>query len=109
MFNWTLLWAQLFNGLTLGALLVLVAMGLTIIFGALGVINFAHGAFYMFGAYAGYVTYRQTNSFVLAALAGAVVVLLVGFLVLQEPLTWGRLAAIGMIVGGTLLYQLQGR
>lgn len=38
-----------------------------------------------------------------------VVVLLVGFLVLQEPLTWGRLAAIGMIVGGTLLYQRQGR
>ena len=68
--NWSLLWAQLFNGLTLGALLVLVAMGLTIIFGALGVINFAHGAFYMVGAYAGYVAYNQTHSFMLAVTAG---------------------------------------
>jgi branched-chain amino acid transport system permease protein len=76
--NWSLLWAQLFNGLTLGALLVLVAMGLTIIFGALGVINFAHGAFYMVGAYAGYVAYNQTQSFVLAVAAGAVALLLLG-------------------------------
>jgi branched-chain amino acid transport system permease protein len=73
-----LLWAQLFNGLTLGALLVLVAMGLTIIFGALGVINFAHGAFYMVGAYAGYVAYNQTHSFILAVTAGAVALLLLG-------------------------------
>jgi len=50
--NWTLLWAQLCNGLTLGALLVLLAMGLTIIFGALGVINLAHGACCMVCAYA---------------------------------------------------------
>ena len=76
--NWSLLWAQLFNGLTLGALLVLVAMGLTIIFGALGVINFAHGAFYMVGAYAGYVAYNQTHSFILAVTAGAAALLLLG-------------------------------
>ncbi|HVV61026.1 MAG TPA: branched-chain amino acid ABC transporter permease [Pseudolabrys sp.] len=79
--NWSLLWAQLFNGLTLGALLVLVAMGLTIIFGALGVINFAHGAFYMVGAYAGYVAYAQTQSFVVAVVAGSAVLLLVGVIV----------------------------
>ncbi|MGC1464403.1 MAG: branched-chain amino acid ABC transporter permease [Pseudolabrys sp.] len=79
--NWTLLWAQLFNGLTLGALLVLVAMGLTIIFGALGVINFAHGAFYMVGAYAGYVAYNATHSFIIAVAAGAVALLLVGVVI----------------------------
>jgi branched-chain amino acid transport system permease protein len=79
--NWSLLWAQLFNGLTLGALRVLVAMGLTIIFGALGVINFAHGAFYMVGAYAGYVAYNQTHSFVLAVTAGAAALLLLGVVV----------------------------
>ncbi len=79
--NWSLLWAQLFNGLTLGALLVLVAMGLTIIFGALGVINFAHGAFYMVGAYAGYVAYAATHSFVLAVIAGAAALLLVGIVI----------------------------
>jgi branched-chain amino acid transport system permease protein len=76
--NWTLLWAQLFNGLTLGALLVLVAMGLTIIFGALGVINFAHGAFYMIGAYAAYIAFTSTHSFVLAIAAGAAIALLLG-------------------------------
>jgi branched-chain amino acid transport system permease protein len=79
--NWSLLWAQLFNGLTLGALLVLVAMGLTIIFGALGVINFAHGAFYMIGAYAGYVGYNQTHSFIVAVTAGSVALLLVGVVI----------------------------
>ena len=71
----------MFNGLTLGALLVLVAMGLTIIFGALGVVNFAHGAFYAVGAYAGYVALVHTHSFVLAMAAGAVVVLLLGAVV----------------------------
>ncbi|MCF8083163.1 MAG: branched-chain amino acid ABC transporter permease, partial [Deltaproteobacteria bacterium] len=42
---------QLFNGLILGSIYVLLALGLSIIFGMLGVINFAHGAFYMLGAY----------------------------------------------------------
>jgi branched-chain amino acid transport system permease protein len=79
--NWALLWAQLFNGLTLGALLVLVAMGLTIIFGALGVINFAHGALYMIGAYAGVVTFEATHSFVLAAAGGAFALLLLGLII----------------------------
>jgi len=79
--NWALLWAQLFNGLTLGALLVLVAMGLTIIFGALGVINFAHGAFYMIGAYAGFVTYQAVHSFVAAMVVGACVLLVLGLVV----------------------------
>src|SRR4051812_22092084 len=79
--NWTLLWAQLFNGLTLGALLVLVAMGLTIIFGALGVINFAHGAFYMIGAYAAYIAFTSTHSFVLAIAAGTAIALLLGVVI----------------------------
>ncbi len=56
-------------------------MGLTIIFGALGVVNFAHGAFYAVGAYAGYVAYRETGSFAAATLAGALVLLLIGIVV----------------------------
>ena len=46
--------AQLFNGLMLGSFYVLLSLGLSIIFGMLGVVNFAHGALYMLGAYAGY-------------------------------------------------------
>lgn len=79
--NWTLFLSQAFNGLTLGALLVLVAMGLTIIFGALGVVNFAHGSFYALGGYAGYVTYAKTGSFVAAMFAGAVFLLVAGIII----------------------------
>lgn len=71
----------MFNGLTLGALLVLVAMGLTIIFGALGVVNFAHGAFYALGAYAGFVTYEYTGSFIAAVAAGAICLLVAGVII----------------------------
>ncbi len=42
---------QLLNGLQYGLVLFLVASGLTLVFGILGVINLAHGAFYMLGAY----------------------------------------------------------
>ena len=42
---------QVLNGLTIGAVLMLIAMGLTIIFGLMEVVNFAHGALYMLGAY----------------------------------------------------------
>jgi branched-chain amino acid transport system permease protein len=56
-------------------------MGLTIIFGALGVINFAHGALYMIGAYAGVVTFEATHSFVLAAAGGAFALLLLGLII----------------------------
>jgi branched-chain amino acid transport system permease protein len=45
---------QFFNGLTLGMLYILVALGLNIILGLMGVINFSHGAFFMLGAYMAY-------------------------------------------------------
>ena len=48
-----LLALQLFAGLALGAIYVLLATGLSLIFGMLTVVNFAHGAFFMLGAYAG--------------------------------------------------------
>ncbi|HEV2162730.1 MAG TPA: branched-chain amino acid ABC transporter permease [Stellaceae bacterium] len=81
MISWPLFFSQVFNGLTLGALLVLVAMGLTIVFGTLGVVNFAHGALYGLGAYAGYVAYGYTNSFVVAMAAGALCLLIVGIII----------------------------
>ncbi|MDQ0483291.1 branched-chain amino acid ABC transporter permease [Guptibacillus hwajinpoensis] len=46
-----LLFQQIFNGLTIGSVYTLVALGLTLVFGILHVPNFAHGAFYMVGAY----------------------------------------------------------
>jgi branched-chain amino acid transport system permease protein len=49
-----------------GCILVLVALGLSIVFGLMGIINFAHGIFYMLGAYAGWLTVHLTGSFWLA-------------------------------------------
>lgn len=62
---------QLTSGLIIGMLLFLVASGVTLIFGVLGVINFAHGSFYMMGAYLAYSAYQVTGNYYLAALAGA--------------------------------------
>jgi branched-chain amino acid transport system permease protein len=53
-------------GLSIGTLLFLLAAGLTLVFGMLGVINFAHGALYMLGAYTGYQLVAWTGSFWLA-------------------------------------------
>jgi branched-chain amino acid transport system permease protein len=72
--------SQLFNGLAAGLLLALIATGLTVIYGTLGVINFAHGALFVVGAYAGLTTYAATQSFVLAIVAGSAVALAVGLL-----------------------------
>ena len=70
--TWSQFGSQFFNGLALGALLALIASGLTIIYGTLGVLNLAHGAMFMLGGYAGYVAYQATGSFVVAVAAGTV-------------------------------------
>ena len=71
--------SQTFNGLALGSLLALVASGLTIILGTLGVLNFAHGALFAVGAYTAFVMMQATQSFVLALLGGCAVMLIIGF------------------------------
>jgi len=64
-----------------GCILILVALGLSIVFGLMGIINFAHGIFYMLGAYAGWLTVHLTGSFWLALVVAPVSVGLVGVLV----------------------------
>ena len=63
---------QLLNGVQYGLLLFLVASGLTLIFGIMGVINLAHGSFYMLGAYLAWSLTAQLGNFWLALLAGFV-------------------------------------
>jgi branched-chain amino acid transport system permease protein len=79
MLTWPNFYSQLFNGLALGSLLALISAGLTIIYGTLGVLNLAHGALFMLGGYAGYVGYEASGSFLIAVVAGAAFVLIVGF------------------------------
>lgn len=79
---------QALNGLQYGALLFLLAAGLTLVFGVMNVINLTHGSFYMVGAFAAAFTVAQTGSFLLAALAavvaGALYALLAEVLVIQH-------------------------
>src|SRR5258708_16581354 len=83
---------QLFAGLALGAIYVLFAIGLSLIFGMLTVVNFAHGAFYMVGAYAGVYMLMLGGNFWLCLIAVPVVVALLCLVVeriLIRPL-YGR-------------------
>jgi branched-chain amino acid transport system permease protein len=78
MITWPNFVSQLFNGLAAGALLALISSGLTIIYGTLGVLNLAHGAMFMLGGYAGYVAFQATGSFIVAVIAGALFLVVVG-------------------------------
>src|SRR3974390_877627 len=78
MISWPNFVSQLFNGLALGALLALISSGLTIIYGTLGVLNLAHGAMFMLGGYAGWLSDTYTESFIVAVVAGSLFVMLVG-------------------------------
>ncbi len=61
---------QTLNGIQFGVMLFLLASGLTLIFGVMRIINLAHGAFYMIGAYGAALVGERTGSYALAALAG---------------------------------------
>jgi branched-chain amino acid transport system permease protein len=98
---------QVLNGLTLGGVYSLVALGLTLVYGILHVPNFAHGAFYMAGAFVSYhLMTRYGVHYWLAMLGSAVVVALIS--VLSERLVFHPLrkasglhpmiAAIGMLL-----------
>lgn len=83
---------QALNGVSFGALLFVLAAGLSLIFGMMDVVNLAHGAFYMLGAYLALSTVRITGSFWVALVV--------------VPLL---LAALGLVVEPLLLRRLRGR
>ncbi len=90
--------AQLISGLTMATLLFLVASGLTLIFGVGNVFNFAHGSFYMLGAYFAYqaASMWHTNfwiAIVLAAMAAGIVGMAAEFLFLRR--IYGRTEEAG--------------
>ena len=109
---------QLFNGLSLGAIYALIAIGYTMVYGIIGMINFAHGEIYMIGAYTGLVTLSVVgvNSglpvFILIALMLIVAVLVTGtygFVVEQlayKPVRGGpRLVALITAIGMSIFLQ----
>jgi branched-chain amino acid transport system permease protein len=69
---------QLLNGIQYGLLLFLVASGLTLIFGIMGIINLAHGSFYMIGAYMAFSLSSLTGSLLIAIVLGVVLSVALG-------------------------------
>ena len=71
---------QLLNSVQYGLLLFMLAAGLTLIFGIMGVVNLAHGSFYMLGAYLAYWLVGLSGSLAVAVLAGAALAVVFGLL-----------------------------
>lgn len=71
---------QTFNGLSFAMLLFLLAAGLSLIFGLMGIINLAHGSYYLLGAYVALTVLRRTDSFLLAIVVSVAVVAIVGII-----------------------------
>ncbi len=78
--TWNLIVTQILFGLALGAVYILMACGLTIIFGLLDVVNFAHGTFYMLGAFAAFVTISLFGNFWLGLAFAVIIVGLIGWI-----------------------------
>ena len=66
--------AQCLSALSQAAILFFIACGLTLIFGIMRIVNFAHGVVFMLGAYAGYTAQAVTGSFVMAMVLAPVFV-----------------------------------
>src|ERR1700694_2858347 len=66
------------NGIVTGMILALIASGLTLIFGIMDVVNFAHGELFMLGAYMGVIVLATSGSFWLALVIATLVVALLG-------------------------------
>ncbi len=75
----TTFFIQIMNGIQYGFTLFLVASGLTLIFGIMGIINLAHGAFYMIGAYLSFWLFGVTNSLWAAIIIGLPVMIVFGY------------------------------
>ena len=100
---------QAFNGLSYGALLFLLASGLSLIFGVMRIVNLAHGSYFMLGGYVGLSVVWRTGSFAAAMACGALAIALVG--VGMERLFLRRLPAtqtlgqVLMTIGFALIFQ----
>ncbi|MBA2777919.1 branched-chain amino acid ABC transporter permease [Billgrantia kenyensis] len=100
------------NGLTMAALLFIMASGLTLAFGLMRVVNLAHGAFYLLGGYIGVQVIRDTGSLTLGILAGGLAALVGGLLMERFLLQRVRgmdlseallTIAVGLIIADALL------
>ncbi|RTZ98692.1 MAG: branched-chain amino acid ABC transporter permease [Deltaproteobacteria bacterium] len=99
---------NLLNGLSWGMLLFLISVGLTTVFGVLGVLNFAHGSFFMLGAYLCMQVMHIVPSFWVGLLVGPLVVALLAALVEKQLLrrVYGRDIAFQLLLTFAILLVL---
>lgn len=90
------------NGIATGSLIFLLAAGLTLIFGLMHVLNFAHGALFAWGAYFGVWMYTQTGSFLVGILGAIVIGALLGWLLerwMIQPVYTNTMSQIQVTMG----------
>jgi branched-chain amino acid transport system permease protein len=100
--------SQAFNGLSYGALLFLLASGLSLIFGVMRVVNLAHGSYFMLGGYVGLSVVWRTGSYVTALLCGALALALIGVAMQRlflQRLPGQTLGQVLMTIGFALIFQ----
>ena len=100
--------AQLFNGLSYGALLFLLAGGLSLIFGMMRIVNMTHGSYYLLGGYFALTVIWRTGSFALAILVGVLVISLIGVLqwnAFLRRLSGQELGQVLTTMGFALIFQ----
>ena len=99
--------AQGIHGLAYGMLLFLVASGLTMVFGMMGILNLAHASFFMLSSYFSYQVLRATGNFWLALLVAPVAAALVGVLcerlLLRKVHAFGHIGELILTVGISLV------
>ncbi len=86
---------QIFNGLQLGSIYALIALGYTMVYGIVRLINFAHGDFFMIGAYTAYGLFFVFSTIISSKLSGTTAVIVLFFTIL-----------IGSMIGGGLIASL---
>lgn len=94
------------NGLATGMLIFLLAAGLTLIFGLMDVLNFAHGVLFLWGAYVGIWTYSETNHFLIGIIAAIVSGALLGYLLerfIIRPVYGNHIQQILITLGAMLV------
>ena len=99
---------QTFNGVSYGALLFLLASGLTLIFGVMRIVNLSHGAYFLLGGYVALTVMKYTGSWLLALPAAALTIALLGLVierVFLRPLGFDPLRQVLLTVGFAFLFQ----
>jgi branched-chain amino acid transport system permease protein len=99
---------QIFNGVSYGALLFLLASGLTLIFGVMRIVNLSHGAYFLLGGYVALSVIWTTGSWLLALPVAALAIALVGLAmerVFLRPLGFDPLRQVLLTVGFAFLFQ----